>query len=183
MRRFLLKLAAGVSAVLCAAACVLWVRSYSAYDSVSRIRSMREIQAESWRGELVATGIDGRNDPQSVPDSFELSTSSAPPNPTFDPLAGARWRFAGFAYQPPETMLAVHTGVKFTWWMVAIPYWSVATLLAIGPILVLRSGALRRARQRRSPGLCPACGYDLRATPDRCPECGATAPAKPKAAA
>ena len=50
---------------------------------------------------------------------------------------------------------------------VVVPYWSLALLTAVLPSLRLRAH-FRRPRNRA--GLCPACGYDLRATPGRCPE-------------
>ena len=56
---------------------------------------------------------------------------------------------------------------------IAIPHWLVTLLLAVLPALYLGAAILSRSHRA---GLCPKCGYDLRATPDRCPECGALPP-------
>jgi hypothetical protein len=54
---------------------------------------------------------------------------------------------------------------------VVMPPWSlvVLTMVALG---FTRRLFRRTADARALAGLCPACGYDLRATPERCPECG-----------
>ena len=52
-------------------------------------------------------------------------------------------------------------------WVIA----GVLVLLGAFWAWALTSG--RRHAERLAAGLCPACGYDLRATPGRSPECGA----------
>src|SRR5688572_27071539 len=56
--------------------------------------------------------------------------------------------------------------------VILVPYWLAGCAFAVAPLAWAIRGPGRRARWRKRRGLCPACGYDLRATPERCPECG-----------
>ena len=61
-------------------------------------------------------------------------------------------------------------------YFVGVPYWAAAAALATWPAwYVWRVRRQQRELDRRRRGLCPVCGYDLRASPGRCPECGAAA--------
>ena len=54
----------------------------------------------------------------------------------------------------------------------AVPLWALCAAFRVPSAPLLLARHRRRARRRAARGLCPRCGYDLRATPGRCPECG-----------
>ncbi len=91
-------------------------------------------------------------------------------SPTLNPKRTVWCQFAGFLAAKVETNSHWSRGRYVE---LIVPLWFVLAVASTLPIVWMRYRRGRSRRARLAKGLCPACGYDLRATPERCPECGA----------
>jgi hypothetical protein len=151
-----LTLAAAASLLLCVATVALWMRSYWAADFVGRY-----------------DGGGGAFSVISCMGSIQLGWQSS----GYGNVAGLYWRRdKAHRWGDLRSTFRFQTQSVGTYRGVIFPHWPVALLSAILPALRLRTAIRSRCRER--VGLCPNCGYDLRATPHGCPECGAVPAAR-----
>ena len=90
-------------------------------------------------------------------------------------LGGARPRTAAGVTQwrVPGLFFFRHVADPRSSVTIGIPHALVLPAFLVLPAVMLRRHLReRRSHRRLVAGLCPSCGYDLRATPGRCPECG-----------
>ena len=182
MKRRLLNLLTALSLLLCAAVCVLWVRSGGRWESVSRLdwqadrltyehRSLNSSSGRLWfhggagslNPDAAAREEEDRRRGHPWPPNREWVYASLPPR-----VPNAGLEFLGFHFirthdRAPDGKL---TGVLW----VGVPHALPAALALMLP--AARAGGWLRHRRRRQRGACRVCGYGLRATPGRCPECG-----------
>jgi hypothetical protein len=184
--RHISNLAAVTALLLTAATCILWSRSYRLSDRVTWTRESGHTSLRSAQGRVVFAlyQADRTGRPDDVR-RLKYDRDAAYPA-TLERLGVfflcsdatvklVHWDRAGFAWAHRRSSRdLIVTAVA--------PFWSVALATAASPLgwTTLRLRARRRARRRKNSGLCPACGYDLRATPYRCPECGAIPLRNPK---
>jgi hypothetical protein len=152
-----------VSLLLCGTTAILWVKSYYRADSVSFTAPWHQYGVSASRGELLFAS--SLNYLMADANEREINYIVEEPDDLSAPNAWMkRWGVTGFyvfAWAPPgHNMIAGG---------VLLPLWFVTTAFTLLP---LRWQLQRRKRNRKPPGMCATCVYDLRATPERCPECG-----------
>jgi hypothetical protein len=196
MRRRLLNFGAAVSLGLCAAAAAGWavgamrptawaVRSIPQRTSFVSLESQHLILSEQAMAPTLLPRPYGIDTSRSL--RFALTHPDEPHGwgQTLDRDAGlarptAGWfrvistPTGGFKFVRADGTPFVQVATFYR--ALEVPWWSLVLAFAVWP--AAWALARHRSRARRARGLCPHCGYDLRASPGRCPECGTSASAK-----
>jgi hypothetical protein len=180
MTRRLSSLVTSFSLLACVAVTALWVRSYRVTDRVAYERTVvrsemtrhdAETSITSRRG-VVEFRSEWRYQPYSFGHQSPRWTWRRGPDQSVFALVLAPRAPAGPL--PFEWERHADPWERLYLTRVAAPHWAFALPLGVAPTAWAFRRARRRLRRERGKrGLCPDCGYDLRATPDRCPECGA----------
>ena len=174
MKRHLLNLLTGLSLLVCVALAPVWVRSYWVNDAYRWSRHADDPATAAWtalssmrgvvlfnRGHVTFKGDSGADLAQRMR-QFELGRTSRPL-----PRMGFGWWGLGVPFATTFTRDELTRRSSDSY--VTVPYW----LIAVPAVILCATRLARYVRSRRPrPGMCPRCGYDLRATPEGCPECG-----------
>jgi hypothetical protein len=185
VRRLAFNVIAGASLLLCIATALLWVRSYFAGDKLTCTWALPAearrvfLPAFTNKGMLYLTRYDFSFS-GTLPHGFFGDTTADFDWESFQPFpasGGIAGYFAGFhATDESRTKpLTDPPGVRQTerWRTLTMPLWAPMIAFGVLPgVVLVRYRKRRRRTSRMTRGLCPNCGYDLRATPEVCPECG-----------
>jgi hypothetical protein len=183
---WLIGTAATFSLLFAVVVVVVWIKSFERIDGFTRTEwRLSATEDEWWSTSLqVSDGVVSlkyeRDRQPAFVGSFVSPDIPFPPDRTQP--TGVKWQRAPI---PPFFMpiARVHWFDRFgivhyrtlDGWFIAVRLWIPLAVLLLGAMLfsfltVRGSRPIRRMRR----GLCPNCGYDIRATPDQCPECGSS---------
>jgi hypothetical protein len=174
-----------LAALIYCACAAAWYRSYSTTDLITWGGSGgRHYELVTIPGQVRFTQV--TNWVEDEPFVWSHRRPQPPLSPVFgQQLMRSAWFAVGIGFDggsrtipAPQQPGNPYTGRTTVAYQIVAFAFALPTLLA-GLIMLwplFRIWKWRRLlRERRKAGLCPACGYDLRATPGRCPECGKVA--------